>query len=103
MNSNRRHLDLVLSNLQCLVEPHDTPFVPADAHHPPLSIQVSFTITREANSPRSSAKKRYNFRKTNYQKLYTSLCNVDWAGLQNTTNVNGVSDVFYNIPYGQSI
>lgn len=51
-NINNRTLDLVLSNIECLVSKEQLPLLPIDRHHPALSIVFRFSDIKHVKCDR---------------------------------------------------
>ena len=99
INNNRgRLLDLVFSNLGCEIVHDNAPLVNEDIFHPALYVTLSIT-TKYNNFQTKKTEKSYNFKKANYQALYSALESTDWYYLQNFQNVDIATKEFYDKLY----
>ena len=100
LNSNTRLLDLVLisDNLNCTVSRNENPLVTEDQHHPSLSLTLGIPMSKSKDNKFVTANNciKYNFRRGDYNGLYSALCKIDWFRLMVITNVNEALDSFYD-------
>ena len=96
-NSHGRFLDLVITNLLCVIDRCVDHLLPEDAHHPSLLITCQFRLpnTQLLGNPVSPAKK-WNFRKADYPNLYRHLEQIDWSFMDSVTDVNTLCRLFYD-------
>ena len=99
LNANGRLLDLVFSDLNCLVSRDDRPLVPEDQHHPPLSIEFTLHTTIHSFLPKNPLRKSLNFKKANFVDLYAELLDTSWSELHDIDNTNQLCDRFYTKLY----
>ena len=101
LNFNNRLLDFVLSNtdFKISVNLDQQSFVPPDPHHPALHIETEFLISSKLPRFPCDNNRRYNFRKANYNKLYSDLLHTDWSFLTNFEDANVALDHFYTKLY----
>lgn len=104
INSHGSKLDLVLSDVdsdRISVQISDNPLVPIDSYHPALEISVSFSRC-PVQGPQLfniSGPMEWNWRKADYQSLYTALKNLDWANIFEVDDVNVAVTMFYSKIY----
>ena len=99
-NAHNVVLDLVLSNIpNCDVYRDLNPIVQEDLYHPALGISISFRKDHVINFPSSSCSKTYNFRKANFNTLYSLLSDCNWSCLNEFTDVNLACKAFYEKLY----
>lgn len=97
-NVNKRTLDLVLSNyVQTVVSESDDPLVPIDKHHP--SLDISLNIQRASNSFPIKIESSYDFRRADFNALYTGLQNINWHMLYSLNDIDKAVECFYNNVY----
>lgn len=70
-------LDLIMSHFSCNVEHDDCLLVSEDVHHPALVVSVLHMFERVPKFGFNSETKAYNFRRADFDSLYTSLLNTD--------------------------
>ena len=96
-NSNKRTLDLVLSNKDLVVTREYNPLVSEDKHHPALNITVMRNMIGKLKTKCNIS--GYNFKKADFTKLYVELMETNWDILNEYKDVNVLVDTFYNIIY----
>ncbi|KAK9751445.1 hypothetical protein QE152_g4998 [Popillia japonica] len=97
-NANNRLLDLILSNVECQLFREDDPLVGVDEHHPPLLIDVVLnTADRKHSKFEGCGLRGWNFRRANFNLLYSMLAGVDWSFLEAYTDAEAACDAFYGI------
>lgn len=100
INSNNTLLDLVCTNLsKCIVTHDSVTLVGEDLHHPALSVDIELKCSVSKPFPVHSQHTRYNFKRANFQGLYSALCGVDWSFLRMYTDVNAACNAFYTKLY----
>jgi hypothetical protein len=77
-NISNRILDLVLSNELCEVKESDTPLVPPDLYHKPLSVTVNFPINTLKNM-KSNSRDVVMYQKADYVKIRNEISVIDWC------------------------
>lgn len=102
-------LDLVLSDFnpeQIIVCVGAEPLVPIDKYHPPLEVTVGFHCGSPAlslSSPppiqRPGSAPNWDWRKADFQGLYTALQTLDWADLFDTADIDAAVILFYGRLY----
>lgn len=98
MNCNGRLLDLILSNScnDITIALDELPFVPVDVYHPPLAITfLQQTLSANSAFPLSHNTLRYNFRKCDFNRLYTDLLKTDWSFLDDLSDADHALAKFY--------
>lgn len=99
-NRDNKILDLTISNLNCIVQRENSPFVDEDTiYHPSLSITASTTHKIKRVNFKTCSSKQYNFRKADYNKLYEAIALTDWSYLDTCTEVNDCCHKFYTKLY----
>lgn len=96
-NVNRRTLDLVLSNVEpdkiCICTDDDS-LVPADRHHPPVTMLLDVTPIRFLDENRPP---KFNFFRANYDEMNQRVSEIDWASELDGLNVDDSVERFYNL------
>lgn len=95
-NSLGRHLDLVISSENTIVDRADEILVKENIHHPALSFNLTYRTSKSIKSLGNSDSNRLNFRRANFPLLYSKLYHIDWDFLINYDNVNTACACFYN-------
>ena len=97
LNGNGRLLDLVMSCGPVSVSESLDPLLPADKHHPALHIEFDTFLPQQKYSNRAQ-NTSYNFKKANFQLLYSKLLNINWSFLDSISNVDIMCDnVYYKL------
>ena len=97
-NRNENILDLVLSNMNCIVDKAPDILINEDSHHPALLIL--FNINKKYNNNKSTVNfSYYNYRKANLVELYQNLANIDWHSLFDIQDINYAFEQFYEKIY----
>ncbi|CAK1581103.1 unnamed protein product [Parnassius mnemosyne] len=105
LNTRSGLLDLVLSDYdhnQLKVFPGLDPLVPIDEYHPSLDVKINLSYgeflpgLRSSPDESSHAIPDWNWRKADFQALYTALAKLDWSELMTFTDVNSAVNFFYN-------
>lgn len=99
VNANNHVLDLVLCNVQCVVNQSDYPLVREDTHHPSLEIRLTAPVHDIIRFEGENSVKCYNFRKGNYQLLYSMLLDVDWSSVRESNDIEKSCAMFYKLLY----
>ncbi|KAG7309384.1 hypothetical protein JYU34_005343 [Plutella xylostella] len=97
-NENNRYLDLVFSTVNMIKVYGADPMSRMDKHHPALAIEMPNICKPTALKP-NQGKKRYNFYKSNFDKIKEELCNLDWLCILSSDDVNICLDLFYRHLY----
>ena len=87
----------MFSNKHCLVERSDHSLVPEDSYHPALLISLTFNYTKLSHFAVNDQAKSFNFKKANFQHLYSLLLSTDWSYLTSINDVNTVCSELYDI------
>lgn len=97
LNTNNRLVDLVLTNIYCIVTHQIITVVEEDLHHPALLATQQCLSTNNNNFPNNLIPKHvpYNFRKANFGVLYI-LLKVDWDFQDDVLDVNDSCNLFYD-------
>lgn len=103
-NERGRVLDLVLMqpNTQTVVERAADPLVRIDVLHPPLIINIRYTLKRDDHRMEVSninPNTDWNFGRCDFSSLYTKIKNIDWSNIYSFTCVSDAVDYFYNNMY----
>lgn len=99
-NENNRILDMVWSNMNCVVEPSIDPLSVEDIHHPALMISYKFFCDHKINQGiNTNFIGNYNFRKANFVLLYDMIFYKDWSSIKEFENVSLACDYFYSQLY----
>lgn len=99
LNGDERLLDLVITNLTCVVQRDSFPLVAEDNFHPSLCIYITQPSPQKKFVERNKNLASYNFRRANYPLLYDALLNVDWSPLEDVSDINIACDIFYRLLY----
>ncbi|KAK5639407.1 hypothetical protein RI129_011899 [Pyrocoelia pectoralis] len=99
LNCSDRLLDLIVSNLTCVVRHHDLPMVTEHGYHPALDLSLDCVNKTLSKFNTNKVNKRYNFNRANYIELYSALADIDWSFLKNHDDVNVACIEFYNVLY----
>lgn len=94
-NANHRTLDLVFARSDCIICREDFSFVQEDVHHPALNNVLPNIFTKVRTFVSNNSGKVYNFKKGNYQLLFSDLSSVDWSFLDTCVDVNLAVERFY--------
>lgn len=100
LNCNNKYLDLILSNLNMsniLVKHSNRPLVFEDIHHPALSILINIKPLRLSGDRTQIL--RYDYKNTNFMKLWFLMNSIDWNFLHNFSDINVAVFNFYNAVY----
>lgn len=98
-------LDFVLTNISIQnvnVISDAEPLVPVDAYHPPLVIFISLlplkqTLAKPVSKSRvHSPNTEWNFRKADFQRLYSHIAGSDWSEVLQERDIDAAVDIFYN-------
>jgi len=95
LNANGRILDLVLTNLGSSVFSDGCGFVGSDAHHPPLTIEISLKNPKQKSLPSNNTTSNFNFKKADFLAMYQLFQNVSWSDLESFNDVNLAVEYFY--------
>lgn len=98
-NCDNRLLDLIISNVSCdvSVEAADSPLIPVDPYHPPLSIDLNILSPTPTSAFPSNTNLRYNFRRADMELLCDNIDSADWSVLESLDNVDVALDRFYEV------
>jgi len=97
-NVNGRTLDLVLTNIiDVTVVREEHPLVPEDKHHPALL--CSFPHNQSKKEKLENNITGFNFRKANFEQMYTELSRLNWNKLSHLNDVNEALGQFYEMMY----
>ena len=97
-NANGRYLDLIFSNVSCIVSLDDNEISIIDKHHPPLRCEVECTLNSSKQFKKCiNSQKSFNFRKANFPLLYESMYNADFSEMYSSSSVDEACDTFYKI------
>ncbi|CAH0723443.1 unnamed protein product, partial [Brenthis ino] len=95
LNNNNRLLDLVLSDLKCLVSRTLPLSEPEDGHHPPLLVEVDIhSIERNLSLNHRIVRKYQN---ADYSIINTELSKINWKLELNDKYITEAVDAFYSI------
>ena len=92
-------LDLVFSDLVCGVSKFDEAFVPVDAHHPCLVINLSYAHNHYKEFIPDFIPRTYNFSKADFATMYKIFSEIDWSLLYNCSDVDDACNIFYDLIY----
>lgn len=95
VNNMKRVLDLVISNVNCVVCHSLESMVSEDLFHPALSITLCFNKTYVPKFS-TALGENYNFRKGNFIGLYNAIGAVNWSFLYNYSDVDFAFKAFYD-------
>lgn len=98
-NSKNRILDLVFSDKYCAVIKSCDVLLAEDEHHPSLDIEISVDKPNDDRSFAKCAKRKFNFRKADFNNLYRAINFKNWDFLNTYTDVNEACEVFYQSIY----
>lgn len=98
VNTNRRLLDLILSNTTVDVIESPSYFVKTDNHHPPLLCTLRLNLKTDRNCGRPVTSRRYDFSKGNLMVLYNQLANLN-INFSSVWDANQACNVFYSSIY----
>lgn len=98
-NKLNRLLDLVISNISCVVTPNLPPIVREDDYHPSLFIQIQNISENKKVFQPSLKRKAYNFKRADFFQLYQHMVGIDWSFLLQVGDVNLAVDGFYENLY----
>lgn len=95
LNVNDRILDLVFSTSEARVIKSSNYLLPEDLHHPPLEIFLSSPVP--SKKFRVNRRLSYNFKRSNFQRLYADLLSADFSEVTSCPDSNHACDIFYRI------
>nr|CAH7749762.1 unnamed protein product [Callosobruchus chinensis] len=98
-NNDDRILDLVVSNIECVVDRDYSPLVNEDNYHPSLLISLKINYTGKGNFEVNNQQVRYNFRRADFHSLYNDFLNINWDFLKNEVNSNDAIEYLYEKIY----
>lgn len=93
-NANKRILDLVICNEECLVSQAYNPLVKEDLHHPSLKIILQLDTLPTINAP---PKEIYRYDKADYDLINQHLSKTDWSFTHDNADVDEAIYTFYDI------
>ncbi|CAG9136283.1 unnamed protein product [Plutella xylostella] len=93
-NSNGKMLDLVISNLGCLVSRCAEPLVPENKHHPALQASLE-CVAQAALAP--EPRLQYKFHAADYEAINSEISSTPWDSILNPDDVDAALDTFYEI------
>ena len=98
-NFHKRYLDLVVSNLKCVVSKAEYTFLTEDLHHPALNLYVDtsdISSKHFVSTNVNNGYKFFNFRRANLSLLFDELKKTDWSFLDSCCDVDDACELFYN-------
>lgn len=98
LNVSHRLLDLVYTNIDCLISHSSEVITSEDNYHPALEINLAL-CKKKTSSFRNNCSHELNFRKANFHQLYGNLCSEDFSLLESMTNVNDAVQYLYDTLY----
>lgn len=96
LNSTNRILDLVFSNVHCVIVRDVEPLVPEDVYHPALILTLNDIGFKEPALPPNDLAKTYNFRKADFPSLYSAILQTNWDFLNEFDTADLALESFYN-------
>lgn len=96
-NINNRTLDIIITDLPCIVERATDAIVTEDSHHPSLTITITTNYMLHTCINREHLS--YNFKKADFLHLYELLRVEEWNVLSTIKDINEAMDVFYDLLY----
>lgn len=94
LNTNKRILDLVLSNLETVTVNETTELSLLDRYHPSILINIpQYSLSK---SLKQNPRKRLNFFKCDLNKVKYELNLTDWSEILNHDDVNVCCEIFYS-------
>ncbi|CAG4951927.1 unnamed protein product [Parnassius apollo] len=93
-NMNDRQLDLVISDLKCIVQRVAPLSLPEDAHHPSLCIDISIDYTSSL-CPATRIARR--FHAADYDEINREMSNINWDDHLNLNDIDVAVDNFYKV------
>lgn len=96
VNHNGRLLDLILTNMPCIVSRDDSPLIKEDLHHPALAIDIKLNNLPAKDFLYSGTSKKRNYRRANFPLMYEMIQVTDWSYLESYTDINDACEHFYD-------